>query len=113
MKIWIDAQLSPGLAAWMREALHVEATALRDLGLREARDAEIFQRARAADVVVFTKDQDFLELLRRLGPPPRILWLSTGNSSNQRVRTMLTRSWPKISALLRSGEALVEVRESR
>lgn len=111
MKIWIDAQLSPSLAPWIRETLRVEALALRDLGLRDAKDALIFDRARVADAIVLTKDQDFLDLLRRRGPPPRILWLSSGNSSNHRVRTLLTRSWPKVLGLFESGEALVELRD--
>ena len=111
MKIWVDAQLSPAIARWMSAELGVEATALRDIGLREAKDPEIFERARIADVVVFTKDQDFLELLRRRGPPPKILWFSAGNSSNEKVRSMLTRSWPSLCALFDSGEALVELRD--
>lgn len=111
MKIWVDAQLSPALALWMCEALKVEAFALRDLGLRDAKDPVIFERARAADAIVFTKDQDFLDLLRRRGPPPRILWLSSGNSSNQHVRILLARSWPKVLGLFESGEALVELRD--
>ncbi len=89
----------------------VEATALRDLGLRDAKDPEIFDRARAAEVIVLTKDHDFLELLRRRGPPPRILWLSAGNSSNARGRSLLSRSWPKLCALFDAGEALVELRD--
>jgi predicted nuclease of predicted toxin-antitoxin system len=43
MKIWIDAQLPPTLAIWLRETFQVEAFSLRDLGLRDARDVEIFE----------------------------------------------------------------------
>lgn len=111
MKLWIDAQLSPTLAAWMAAEFEIEAIALRELGLRDSVDSEIFERARAADVIVFTKDRDFLELLRRRGPPPRILWYSAGNSSNARVRALLTRTWPTVRALFDAGEALVELRD--
>lgn len=111
MKLWVDAQLSPALARWMSAEPQVEATALRDLGLRDAKDSEIFERARASDVIVFTKDHDFRELLQRRGPPPRILWLSAGNSSNERVRALLARSWPTVRTLFDSGEALVELRD--
>jgi predicted nuclease of predicted toxin-antitoxin system len=111
VRIWVDAQPSPALATWMSTALGVEAMALRDLGLRDAEDSEIFERACAADVIVFTKDHDFLEMLRRRGPPPRILWLSAGNSSNEKVRALLTRSWPRVCVLFDSGEPLVELRD--
>jgi hypothetical protein len=68
MKIWIDAQ----------ETFQVEAFSLRDLGLWDARDVEIFAAAQAEDdeVVIMTKDSDFVDLVCRLGIPPQILWLS-------------------------------------
>ncbi len=42
---------------------------MRDLGLRDAKDTEIFQAARQAGAVVMTKDSDFAMLLERFGPP--------------------------------------------
>ncbi len=42
MNIWIDAQLPPILARWITDNFDVEASALRDLGLRDAKDIEIF-----------------------------------------------------------------------
>jgi hypothetical protein len=48
MKFWIDAQLPPGLALWLSEERDVEAFSLRDLGLRDATDEEIFESARRA-----------------------------------------------------------------
>jgi predicted nuclease of predicted toxin-antitoxin system len=42
---WVDAQLPPGLAVWLTESCGVQAIALRDLGLRDAEDAEIFMGA--------------------------------------------------------------------
>lgn len=50
MKIWIDAQLPPSLANWLTATFSREAAALRDLGLRDARDLEIFEAARAETV---------------------------------------------------------------
>jgi HTH-type transcriptional regulator/antitoxin HigA len=45
MKIWIDAQLPPTLANWLTETFGLEASALRDLALRDAQDMEIFEAA--------------------------------------------------------------------
>jgi predicted nuclease of predicted toxin-antitoxin system len=41
----------------------LEASAVRDLGLRDAKDREIFDAARKDGVVVMTKDRDFVELV--------------------------------------------------
>ena len=62
MRLWLDAQLSPALAGWLRRELGVDAVAVRDLGLREAKDREIFQQAGEAGAIVMTKDSDFITL---------------------------------------------------
>jgi predicted nuclease of predicted toxin-antitoxin system len=54
--LWLDNQLPPALAAWMRAALSLECVPVGDLQLQRATDSEIFQAARAARVVVMTKD---------------------------------------------------------
>jgi predicted nuclease of predicted toxin-antitoxin system len=64
MTIWIDAQLSPAIAVWINENFSVQAIAVRDLGLRDAEDEEIFLEAKNANAVVMAKDSDFLILLR-------------------------------------------------
>lgn len=57
MIIWIDAQFSPAIATWLNNTFSVGAVAVRDLQLREAKDAEIFSAARRNDAVVMTKDK--------------------------------------------------------
>ena len=112
MQVWVDAQVSPAIAAWMRRTLGVDAVAVRDLGLREAEDPDIFQRAREAGVVVLTKDSDFVLLLDQHGPPPQVVWLRCGNTSNAALRAILTAAWPAVSAALAAGERLVELRDA-
>jgi predicted nuclease of predicted toxin-antitoxin system len=110
--VWIDAQLPPSLAQWLRseygtDAMHVEA-----LGLHRAHDSEIFTAARAAQdsVVIVTKDDDFAKLLDQHGPPPQVLWVRCGNVNNQELRRIVLDAWPRASALLTASEALVEIR---
>ena len=69
MTIWIDAQMSPAIAAWVNSNFAVSAVAIRDLGLRDAKDKEIFHAAKRENVVVMTKDSDFVSLLDRFGAP--------------------------------------------
>ncbi len=44
MNIWIDAQLPPTLASWIANTFNIQASALRDLGLRDSRDKETENR---------------------------------------------------------------------
>lgn len=109
MNLWLDAQLAPSLAPWISEQFTVTATPIRELGLRDARDRDIFFEARQADAVVMTKDLDFVGLLRQHGPPPRVIWLRCGNTSNARLRQLLDTALPQALALLDAGESLVEI----
>jgi predicted nuclease of predicted toxin-antitoxin system len=106
--IWVDAQLSPAIAAWISSNFSVPATALRDLGLRDATDRAIFLAARSALAILLTKDSDFLRLLDELGSPPKVIWLTCGNTSNARLKQILTSTLPQALALLQS-EQLVEI----
>ena len=110
MKLWIDAQLSPALARWITDHFpEIEAFALRDLGLRDAEDTEIFEAARQADAIVMSKDSDFVDLVNRLGPPPQVVWVRCGNTSNAQMRVVLSSTLWAAAALLQQGEPLVEI----
>lgn len=87
--IWVDAQLSPRLARWLSVNFPVQAFALRDVGLRDAEDADIFDQARLANIIVMTKDSDFVDLLDRKGSPPKVIWLTCGNTSESALQTIL------------------------
>jgi len=111
--LWLDAQLSPALANWITEQFTpIQALPVRELGLRNADDREIFAQARSAGAVVMTKDRDFLHLLFEQGPPPQVIWLRVGNSSNQALQAVLLRTLEQALASLRDGEPWVEVRSS-
>ncbi len=110
MTIRVDAQPSPALAAWLTGTSGVQSIAVRDLGMREAADRAIFLAARSASVVVMTKDSDFVKLLEEFGPPPQVIWLTCGNTSNARPKQILAHALPRAIILLESGEPLVEIR---
>lgn len=109
MTIWVDAHLSPAIATWITSTFGIEAIALRNLGLRDAEDPEIFEAAKAQKAVVMTKDSDFVDLVERLGSPPQIIWLTCGNTSNARLREILSGTLPRALELLAAGETLVEI----
>ena len=110
MTLWIDAHLSPLIAAWLTWTFaDVQAVPLRDLDLRDAEDEEIFRAAKAAGAVVLTKDADFRHLLNQFGPPPQLLWLTCGNTSNEQLQELLRATLPAALELLAAGEPLIEI----
>jgi predicted nuclease of predicted toxin-antitoxin system len=110
VRIWIDAQLSPSLAAWIESELGHEARSLSALGMQQASDREVFLAARAECAVVMSKDSDFVRLLDELGPPPALIWITCGNTSNRVMRRVLAEQLPRAVQLLEDGQRLVEIR---
>jgi predicted nuclease of predicted toxin-antitoxin system len=106
--IWVDAQVSPAIATWIGINFSVSAIALRDLGLRDATDRAIFLAARRASAILITKDSDFIRLLDELGSPPKVIWLTCGNTSNARLKQILSNTLPQALSLLQT-EQLVEI----
>ncbi|MGD0296418.1 MAG: DUF5615 family PIN-like protein [Bryobacteraceae bacterium] len=110
MTIWIDAQISPELGRWLTDRFAVEALHVRDLQMVESTDPNIFDAARIADAVVLTKDRDFVDLVRRFGVPPRVIWLTCGNTSNRELKRILDATFQRAFDLLASGEPVVEIK---
>ncbi len=111
MKVWIDAQLPPAMAVWMTEDHGVEASTLHPLGLRQAEDDEVFDAMRTAGAVIASKDEDFVDLVTRLSPPPQLLWITCGNVTNRVLRALMKRAFPEARRLLEGGEPIVELTE--
>ena len=93
----------------MRATFSIECLPVRDLNLQRASDPAIFAVARAANVAVMTKDADFAELLEQHGPPPQVILVTCGNTSNARLRRLVQVAWPTVLTMLERGEALVEL----
>jgi len=107
--IWLDAHLSPRVAQWIKEVLGHDAAPVRDLGLRDAEDEVIFDRAREARAILLTKDKDFADLVIRLGCPPHVIWLRCGNASEERLKEILGLHLAQAMAYIQAGECLVEI----
>ena len=112
MILWVDAQLSPALASWITESLGGLAHHMLDLGLLRASDQAIYYAAREAGAAILTKDRDFLVLSERLGPPPQVVRVTCGNTSNDRLRDILQGALPMALNLLEEGESSVEISDA-
>jgi predicted nuclease of predicted toxin-antitoxin system len=66
----------------MRATTSIECLPVRDLNLQRASDPETFAAARRANVVIMTRDADFVERLEQQGPPPQVVLVTCGNTSN-------------------------------
>lgn len=58
-----------------------------------------------------SKDHNFIKLIEEQGPPPKIIWITCGNTSNAKMREILSETLLKAKELLESGEAVVKISE--
>lgn len=88
MKLLFDQNLSfrlcSELIAEFPNCKHV-----RDFGLTEAEDWEIWALAASQDYVVVSKDSDFYQRSLIQGAPPKIIWLKVGNNKTSVVASLL------------------------
>lgn len=110
---WLDAQLPPQLAPWLTERFGVRAYSASYLGLRDATDEVIFEAARAAAAVIISKDSDFIDKVRRHGPPPKLLWVTVGNVTTLNLKTVFDTLFVEAVALLMAGEDIVEIGQNQ
>jgi predicted nuclease of predicted toxin-antitoxin system len=88
VKFVVDAQLPPALVRLLREA-GCDAFAVREIGPREASDAEIWRYAVQQQSAIITKDEDFAERCLYSRDQPVIVWLRI--LATHRIRHLL--SW--------------------
>jgi len=84
---WIDANLHPKTSDWLQSDFGVESRHVFNMDFLAAEDAEIFSKARQEpkNVIIIPKDEDFVELVLRKKPPPKIIWITAGNLSNKEL----------------------------
>lgn len=58
---------------------------VREVGLRQASDAAVWEFAKQNDFAVITKDADFHQLSFLCGHPPKVIWIRLGNCATAQI----------------------------
>jgi predicted nuclease of predicted toxin-antitoxin system len=106
VKLLFDANLSPTLVSRLKTE-YVDSRHVRDVGLRHASDAEIWDFARTSGFVIVSKDTDFRERSYVEGFPPKVVWLDVGNSGTGQIDTLLRREKQRVNDFEQSKDASV------
>ena len=80
MKLLFDQNLSPRLPHLLRD-LYPGSVHVREVGLKDAEDAAIWDYALAHGFVIVSKDSDFQQRSLLYGAPPQFIWVRLGNCS--------------------------------
>lgn len=109
MKFLVDNQLPPALARFIAEGLGAEALHVVDAGLRDGSDAEIWAYASENDLVLISKDDDFVTLYSKT-PSARLLWVRIWNCRRVFLLSVFREQWQRIQARFENGDLFVELR---
>jgi predicted nuclease of predicted toxin-antitoxin system len=88
-RLLLDQNLASRLAVSLRDAFDVEH--VRNVGLAEASDAEVWDFARSEGFTIVTKDADFQDMALLRGVPPKVVWLRLGNCTTREVELAIRR----------------------
>ena len=88
MKLLFDQNLSPRLPRLLAD-IYPKSVHIRDIGLRDAIDAEIWEYAKSNGFAIVSKDSDFQQRSLLLGAPPKFIWLRVGHCTVNRTEDLL------------------------
>ena len=110
MRIIVDAQISPAIAAWINRTFEdIDAVSARSVGLQYAEDSDIYAYAKENRYTLMSKDGDFLRHIKKNGYPPHFIWVTCGNTTNAKMREVLSKSLRSVKELIEEGEPFVEI----
>lgn len=108
MKLWLDVHIAPALVKWL-EAQGLEAATFASEGWERHGDLSVFEALAQQGAVIVSKDRDFVDIVRRNGPPPQILWIRRGNCSSRSLIDLFEAEFDKAIAKLVAGASVVEL----
>ncbi len=83
---------------------------VREIGLTDSSDVEIWKYALKNNHTIITFDSDFIDLVNLKGSPPKVIWLRFGNSSNLNVANKLILNSQIIQEFILNSElAFLEI----
>lgn len=99
MKLLFDQNISFRAIKHLK-TLFPEGLQVRELGLENATDIQIWNYAKTEHYAIVTFDGDFYDLVTLYGHPPKLIWLRIGNTSTQDLVRNINTHFDLIKAFL-------------
>ena len=104
MRRLFDENLSFRLARALADA-YPGSEHVRDVGLRGAEDAQVWEHAAREGFVIVSKDADFFQRSAVCGAPPKVVWLRVGNGPTAVIEQLLRDRREVVAAFVDDPEA--------
>lgn len=112
LEFLIDFNLPPKMAAWLKDGFNVSAKSFQELGFDTTPDVEVYKIAakKLNIIVITTKDVDFIDYQKITGGPPKVLYISVGNISNENLKKLIQHKFAEILQLfLQPDTSFIEI----
>jgi predicted nuclease of predicted toxin-antitoxin system len=109
VKFLFDENLSPRLIPRLT-SLFPSAIHVRDVGLKQSSDSDIWDYAKQNDCILFTADNDFRQRALELGPPPQIILMERCDFPLRVIEELIRRHALRINDFVESNKALLILR---
>ena len=96
MKLLFDQNISHRLLIHIQDILP-ESKQVRELGLENYSDKQIWEYAKENDYIIVTFDADFYDFSLVWGHPPKIIWIRTYNQTTKNVEEILRKHMNTLS----------------
>ena len=90
MKLLFDQNISHRLVRRLAD-IYPDSIHIREVGLRDADDADIWDYAKHNGFTIVSKDSDFQQRSLLYGHPPKFIWLRVGNCPVRVIETLLRK----------------------
>ena len=110
MKLLFDQNISFRLIKLIID-LFPNSKQVRELGLENSTDIEIFDFAKRNDFAIVTFDSDFCDLNIIRGFPPKIIWIRTGNTTTKNLENLIRKKHDLINLFLNEDYGCLEIIE--
>ena len=90
MKLLLDQNISFRVVKKLKDYFS-SVEGVKEKGLFNKDDRAIWDFCRQHEYTIVTFDEDLYDLTTLYGPPPKIIWLRTGNLGNDQIVELLIR----------------------
>jgi predicted nuclease of predicted toxin-antitoxin system len=109
VKFLVDNQLPVALAHFLNSQ-GLDCQHVHEVGLDEATDAQIWNHVVTQQIVVITKDEDFVYFANQTQPTAQVVWVRLGNCRKEVLLAAFGQLLPQILESLKAGNRVVEIR---
>ena len=108
MKLLFDQNISYRILNLLKD-IFPDSVQVKQLGLENSRDMEIYEYAGFNDYTIVTFDSDFFDINTLKGFPSKIIWIRTGNTTTQNLASILRDNYKTIKIFSEEDYGCLEI----